>query len=194
MQSWQDFFELSKSKAPSPLLETAIQHAPSRDQALDLGAGALRDSKFLLSMGFRQVTAQDQDERIKAYAAKIPRSVLKFRVTPFEKIRRLPSSHYDLVNASFSLPFTHPPLLPPLFEKIKKSLKPEGIFCGQFFGPEDTWNKTNKRFITFTSRSEVKTMLDGLNILYFKERKFSGTTIDGKQKFWHIFDVIAQKI
>ena len=192
MRSWQDYFELSKNLQPSFLLEKTIPLTSKRDFALDLGAGALKDTKFLLSMGFKHVTALDQDPAIKQYAHKIPRSSLKLVIKPFEKVHRLTANHYDLINASFSLPFTPPPFLPPLVQQIQKSLTINGLFCGQFFGPEDSWNKAKKN-LTFLSPKELKTLLSPLKILYWQEKKFNGNTISGEMKHWHIFHVIAIK-
>lgn len=192
MRSWQDYFELSKNLQPSFLLEKTIPLTTKRDFALDLGAGALKDTKFMLSMGFKNVTALDQDPAFKQYAHKIPRSSLKLVVKSFEKIHRLQANHFDLINASFSLPFTPPPFLPPLIQQIKKALAPDGLFCGQFFGPEDSWNKPQNN-LTFLDNKELQALLSPLKILHWEEKKFSGNTISGEKKHWHLFHIIALK-
>lgn len=191
MQSWSEFFELSKNNAPSSLLETAIRLAPEREHALDLGAGSLKDSKFLLSMGFRHVTAIDKEPTIKKYADKIPATTLKIQIKKLENLR-LKTNHYDLINASYSLPFTKPPHLPALVGQIISALKPGGIFCGQFFGPKDSWNIPENPQ-SFTDRRVVKKLLSALEIIYFREERRDAKTIDGELKHWHLFHVIAKK-
>jgi SAM-dependent methyltransferase len=191
MQSWSEYFELSKNNAPSSLLETAIPLAPDREQALDLGAGSLKDSKFLLSMGFRHVTAIDGDPAIKKYADKIPATILKIQIKKLENLQ-LPNNRYDLINASYSLPFTKPPHLPALVEQIISALKPGGIFCGQFFGPQDSWN-TPENQLSFTDSKTVKKLLSPLKIIHFQEEQLDANTIDGEAKHWHLFHIIAGK-
>jgi len=194
MQSWQQYFELSKHGSPSPLLEQTILLTANREQALDLGAGSLKDSKFLLSMGFRKVTAIDQSPEFKNYAKKIPRSSLSLIVRNFQDIKRLPAQKYDLINASYSLPFTPEPFLPNLVNQIIKSLRPGGFFCGQFFGPNDGWNKPKTRQnFTFVDKTTLLGLLSPLKIYHWQEREFDGKTIDGKAKHWHIFDIIIQR-
>lgn len=191
MQSWSEYFQLSKNYPPSNLLEVAIPAAPARDHALDLGAGSLKDSKFLLSMGFRKVTAIDQSPDIKNFADKIPSSLLKIQIKKLEKLR-LPSQQFDLINASYALPFTAPPHLPALIQQIIQALKPQGMFCAQFFGPADSWNTAENQF-SFTDRSTLLEFLKPLKILHLVEEQKDASTIDGQPKHWHLFHVIAQK-
>lgn len=187
---WSEHFEQTKGYPASKLLEISIPLCGERQEALDLGAGALRDTKFLLSTGFKKVTVIDIDPTVKKYADKIPPSLLNFQIKPFEKIK-LKANHFDLINAQFSLPFTKPPHLPGLIEQIKSALQPGGIFCGNFFGPKDDWAK--KPEMSFTSKTKIKQLLKGLKILYLNERKFSGRTADGNAKNWHLIEIIAQQ-
>lgn len=192
MQSWSEYFELSKNNSPSPLLESAIPLAPGREKALDLGAGSLKDSKFLLSMGFRKVVAIDQDKLFKNYAKGFPATLLQLKVANLEELK-LPKTQFDLINASYSLPFTQPPHLPEVCRQIIAALKPGGIFCGQFFGPKDGWN-TPENQLTFTSQQEIEKLLSPLKIIHLEEvNNPKAKTIDGQPKHWHIFHIIAQK-
>ena len=191
MKSWAEYFELSKNRGPNPLLENAVKLVVTREHALDLGAGSLKDSKFMLSVGFEKVTAIDAEPASKNYRNKIPAKQLSIQIKNFEKLR-LKANTYNFISAQYSLPFTPPPHLPILIEQIKNSLKPNGIFCAQFFGINDDWNKTEKQ-MTFIKRSELKTLLHPLDIIYFKEKTFVGESIDNIAKNWHLFEVIALK-
>lgn len=187
---WPEYFEKTKTYPASKLLEMAFPLCLERQEALDLGAGALRDSKFLLSAGFKKVTATDSDPAIKKYADQIPVKALSFIIKPFEKLQ-LPANRYDLINAQFALPFTCPPHLPELIEQIKAALKPGGIFCANFFGPKDDWAK--QPAMTFTSKTKVRQMLKGLKILLLNEKRYPAKTADGLPKNWHIIEIIAQQ-
>ena len=48
--------------------------------------------------------------------------------------------------------------------------------------------------MTFLSKKEVYELLNDFNIIYFKEKEFEGKTAMGKNKHWHVFYIIAQKI
>ncbi len=187
---WPEYFEKTKTYPASKLLEMAFPLCLERQHALDLGAGALRDSKFLLSAGFKKVTATDGNKAIKKYAEKIPTKALSFIIQSFENLQ-LPTSSYDLINAQFALPFTSPPHLPDLIEQIKSALKPGGIFCANFFGPKDDWSKEPN--MTFTSQTKVRQILRGLKIIQLNEKHYSAKTADNQPKNWHIIEIIAQQ-
>src|SRR5258706_15675273 len=55
---WGRFYGFTKDSPPWQLLVRAAALAPRRGSALDLGAGAGRDTRYLLEQGF-QVTAVD---------------------------------------------------------------------------------------------------------------------------------------
>lgn len=191
MKSWAEYFELSKNRSPNPLLENAIKLVVSREHALDLGAGSLKDSKFMLSIGFQKVTAIDAEPASRKYRCKIATKQLAIQIKAFESLKLKPNT-YNFISAQYALPFTSPPHLPALIKQIQNSLKPNGIFCAQFFGIDDEWNKTEKQ-MTFVKRSELKTLLRPLDTIYFKEKKFIGGSIDNIAKHWHLFEVIAIK-
>jgi len=191
MKSWAEYFELSKNRGPNPILENALKLVVERQHALDLGAGSLKDSKFMLSVGFEKVTAIDAEPASRKYRCKIPTKQLAIQIKTFEGLKLKPNT-YNFISAQYALPFTSPPHLPALIKQIQNSLKPNGIFCAQFFGINDDWSKTEKQ-ITFVKRSELKTLLQPLDTIYFKEKKFLGKTIDNTAKNWHLFEIIAIK-
>lgn len=189
-KSWAEYFEKNKHQTPPALLEQTIKLVDNREHALDLGAGPLTGAKLMLSFGFKKVTAIDQEPSIKNYRDKIPVKQLAIRIKSFEKLK-LPINTYDLISAQYSLPFTSPAHLPALIDQIKKSLKPNGYFCGQFFGPQDDWN-TPTTTLCFHSRTEIKSLLKPLEIIYLKEKNHLGSTSDGQPKNWHIFEIICK--
>ena len=69
--SWRKYIEKTSINDPRPLLVEAVGHIVSRGSALDFGAGALVDSKFLLAEGFENVVALDNDEAAEERAREI---------------------------------------------------------------------------------------------------------------------------
>lgn len=103
-----------------------------------------------------------------------------------------PQNTYDLASTMFALPFTDPKHFTRVFEKIKSSLNPDGIFCGQFFGTHDAWSINTQ--ITFHTINQIKDLLADLEIISIKEIEKDGVTVNGTSKHWHLFHVIAKKI
>src|SRR5271165_3312113 len=101
---WGRFYNFTKDSPPWPLLVRAASLAPRNGQALDLGAGAGRDTRYLLGQGF-QVTAVDADPRSVALLSALPPTNLRVVQSAFEDF---PFATYDLISSQFALPFTPP--------------------------------------------------------------------------------------
>ena len=103
-----------------------------------------------------------------------------------------PNGAYDLVNAEFSLPFIGAHAFPSVFSKLLGSVKTGGLFTGQLFGPNDSWNVPESG-MNFHSRSDVECLLRGWTILELTEEDHPGKTKLGEDKHWHIFHLIARR-
>ena len=102
-KSWDHFYRLTHDKPPSEGLVKAVSLLGHTGEALDLGCGAGRDTRYLLAQGF-QVTAVDREATALAVLAEQSTPHLYLVQSAFEDF---PFAHYDLVNAHFALPF-HP--------------------------------------------------------------------------------------
>ncbi|MBV9151153.1 MAG: class I SAM-dependent methyltransferase, partial [Alphaproteobacteria bacterium] len=162
-----------------------------KERALDAGAGALNATKYLLSAGFEHVTALDAAPRAQDVAAELADDRLTFVLSRFEDFD-FPASRYDLVNAEFSLPFIRPRNFTSTFTKLLNSVKPGGIFTGQLFGPNDSWNVENSG-MTFLTRAEAEAFFRDFELVQVEEEDHPGTTKLGEPKHWHIFHIIAKK-
>lgn len=161
-----------------------------KNKAIDIGGGAtLKDTKYLLSQGF-ETTLIDKEKAVEFAVRNFGSDKLHFFLVDFVDFD-FPKNEYDLAAAIYSLPFARPDQFLSLFKKVKESLVKNGIFCGQLFGDRDSWH--GNRNLTFTRRSEALSLLDDMEIIIFDEKEFEGKTADGKQKHWHVFDVVARK-
>jgi SAM-dependent methyltransferase len=190
---WPTFYEKTRDRPPWPLVMEAAALAPGR-RALDLGAGAGRDTRYLLDEGF-EVTAVDASPELDAMLAALPHQArLRVVVSRFEDFD---FESYDLVNASFALPFTPPEAFDRVFASLRRSLHPAGIFSGQLFGTEDTWNQPGQHIedahLTFHTRAEVDSLLTGMDVLRLDERLEDGQTALGERKRWHVFTILARE-
>ena len=176
---------------PRPLLIKAAGLAEPKGHALDAGAGALNATKYLLSAGFKHVTALDSSPASRQVAEELSADQVTFVLARFEDFA-YPNGAYDLVNAEFSLPFIGTHAFPSVFSKLLGSVKTGGLFTGQLFGPNDSWNVPESG-MNFHSRSDVECLLRGWTILELTEEDHPGKTKLGEDKHWHIFHLIARR-
>jgi tellurite methyltransferase len=176
---------------PRPLLTRAAALVELKEHALDAGAGALNATKYLLSTGFHHVTAFDGSPSSQKLAADLPPSQVTFVPSRFEDFTFAPNA-YDLVNAEFCLPFISRDAFASVFGRLLGSVAARGIFTGQLFGPNDSWN-TPERKMSFHSRAEAEGFLTGFEVIELEEESHPGKTALGDEKYWHIFHIIARK-
>jgi hypothetical protein len=100
--------------------------------------------------------------------------------------------NYDLINAQWALPFIRNDLFEETLSKIKRALRSDGIFTGQFFGVHDTWNGPSAT-INFCTREQAERFLQDLRIIVFREEDADGVTALDEPKHWHVFHFIARK-
>jgi len=191
MPNWPQYINATKNKPPRQLLVQALEYVKNKQTALDLGAGALNDSKSLLEAGFEKVIAVDSEENLELISDvnKEYKDAFVFKKIKIEDYN-FPENNFDLVNAQFVLSFIQKTKIVQVLDDIKKALKSDGIFVGQFFGIKDSWSG-NSSISTYTEK-EIKEFLFGLDIVYFQEDEKDGRTAMDGEKHWHIFNFIAK--
>jgi len=185
---WGRFYGFTKDSPPWPLLVRAASLGPRSGRALDLGAGAGRDTRYLLEQGF-EVTAVDAEPRSVALLSALPQSRLSIVQSSFEDFA---FATYDLISAQFALPFIPRDRFTDVFARLKAALAPGGVFAGQFFGVHDQWN-TPERAMTFLTRAEAEALLGDLETIEFTEEDADGRIADGSPKHWHVFHILVRR-
>ncbi len=176
---------------PRPLLKSAAALAERKRRALDVGAGALNATKYLLSAGFAHVTALDSSPRSQEIAQELPEEQVTFILSRIEDYD-FPVGYYDLANAEFCLPFMRPDAFAATFRRLLDAVTVGGIVTGQLFGPHDSWNVASSG-MSFHTREEVEALLHDFDLVTCQEEDHPGTTKLGEAKHWHIFHLIARK-
>ncbi|MGH2486503.1 MAG: class I SAM-dependent methyltransferase [Ktedonobacterales bacterium] len=187
---WGRFYGFTKDSPHWPLLERAAALAPKKGRALDLGAGAGRDTRYLLAQGF-EVTAVDADPRAVALLAARPRDRLRVVQSTFQDFS-FGTASYDLISAQFALPFVPSDRFAGVFARIKAALASGGVFAGQFFGVRDESN-TPDRDMTFLTRAEAEALLSDLETIELSEEDADGHKADGSPKHWHVYHILARR-
>ncbi len=185
--NWEEFYHMTMNNPPWPRLVRAVSLLGHTGEALDLGCGGGRDTRYLLAHGFA-VTAVDSEAASLAALADLPPEHLHLVQSTFEDFA---FTNYDLINAHFALPFTHKEQFSAVFARLKAALKPGGIFVGQFFGVNDTWN-TPETTMTFLTREQAHAQRAGLELVEFEEEDQDGMTARGEAKHWHVYHIIAR--
>ena len=180
---WDEYNQATKNKPPSKLL---VKIAGTGGYALDLGAGALNDTRYLVERGY-EVDVVDSNPSILDLGKDLKARLFVSTFDAFD----FPTAKYDLINAEYSLPFNPPETFDAMFARPIASLKPGGTFVGRLFGTEDSWSNNKK--MTFHNGEQVKNLFKGFTISHLEESKYEGKTALGQSKFWHVFDIIATR-
>jgi tellurite methyltransferase len=196
-QLWKDYLRATSTRGPRPLLERALAEHSGARHALDLGCGAGGDTLSLLQDGFRVLAVDALEDalvhtRRRAEAAGLAAN-LETRRARFEDLE-LEAAAFQLIVASFSLPFCAPEAFDRLWSEIGAALVPGGVFAGQFFGDRDEWvGDPDHPSQVFLSRAELERLLAGYELLDLEEVEERRTTALGGEKDWHFFHVMARK-
>jgi tellurite methyltransferase len=185
---WRKFVEDTRGQPPWPRLVRAADLFDHPGDALDVGAGAGRDTAYLLSRGWR-VTAVDSSPSAAAALRRLAdRQQLHVVVSTIQDFE---PSIYDLVNAQFSLPFIPLAQFHATLAGLQKAVRPGGVMAATFFGKNDEWNVPGTEQ-TFSSRADLDRMFSGWEIVELSEVEEDGHTADGTPKHWHVFHLIAR--
>ena len=193
---WSRFYDAAGSEPRATLLEALRRFEegpePRGRFAVDLGCGTGRDTVELLRRGWSVLAVDATAEAIERLEARHDlsddeRGRLETRVSRFEDAE-WPGA--DLVNSSFALPFCPPADFPAVWERIERSLRGGGRFCGQLFGERDGWSGADD--MTFQSRTELDALLSGFDVELLDEIEEDGATALDEPKRWHLFHVVAR--
>lgn len=165
----------------------------SAKNAIDIGAGSLRHSTYLAKHKI-YVTAIDKDASIKKYYNRLSEDVKKY-INPLNvNIKDYivnNQEQFDVVIAIHSLPFLGRIGMMNFLKHLPHLLNNQGIFIATFWGNKDDWSMSDT--ICTLKKGELVSALGSFDILSTREKYFEGSTTSGKEKVWHIFDIVAQK-
>jgi len=186
---WQRFLAATRGQPAWGRLKKAESMFDQPGDALDVGAGAGRDTQYLLDHGWR-VTAVDSSEAavelLRTLASEDRLRVVHSPAQDFEP------ETYDLVNAQFALPFIPPSRFGKTVKGLQDAVRPRGLMAVTFFGPHDEWNAPGSE-LTFTTKEDVEDMFGAWEVIDLTEIEEDGTTATGGTKHWDVIHVIARK-
>ena len=191
---WAAYYQQLRDRPPRRTLLAALDRfetLPTDALAVDLGCGDGRDIVELLRRGWQVVAVDGEPEALRQLAARnLPEAE---KITPIHaRLEEVPLPlGVQLVNSSFAMPLCEPEKFRALVERIRDALPSGGRFAGQWYGPRDSW--VDRPGITFVTRDEAATLLDGFEVEMFEEEETDSVTPRGNPKHWHIFHIVARK-
>lgn len=192
IDDWEPFYAATADNPVRALCLEAIETAgDARGRlAVDLGAGAGRETAALLAAGWRVLAldgAPGAHLRIEASVAPRDRGRLTVTEQSFGSLDRLPQA--GLVYAGYALPFQRPEVFARTWALIRAALEPGALLAVNLFGPRDTWAADPA--ITTHTTDEARALLAGLEILTVREEEREGHAVGGP-KHWHVLDLVAR--
>lgn len=189
------YYENTKNAGPRPLTVKAAGLVTQRPAyALDLGCGALRDTKFLLEKDFYTFAVDIKPEVIK-YAKEINNPRFQFTNSPFQELPLVANS-LDFVSAQHVLSYNPKGDVKDLIRRLNTALRPSGVFAGNLLGKDDAWNKPGNNDMSFYSKIEAEELFvnAGFGIILLEENWSNEPTDNGEQKYSsHFYEIIARK-
>lgn len=193
MKNSEEYYNKTKGNNPSGLIRTFFfmnfDKELNRKTAIDLGAGAGNDAKYLLEKGFK-VICIDKEERSKEITISqvTQNENLKFELQEFENLKL---DKADLIYSCLSLHFCKPNKFDNMMNEITNNINKNGFFVGNFLGEEDGWYGNDK--MTFLPKEKVLSYFKDFEIKYYAEKKYVKDTVIGGKKNWHLFEIMAMK-
>ena len=182
------YFNASEQVPPHAVLYELEPYLNPSGKALELGAGAGTAAQWLSDKGYEVVAIDNSPTAIERLRSRFfENTLVKVIEGDFSRME-LPA--VDVIIAGFSLFFVPKWRFKRAWNTISNSIKPGGLFAGQFLGKNDEWNDGK---MTIHSARSLKNLLQDFEILYWEEVDREGKTVVNKAKHWHIFHVVARK-
>jgi SAM-dependent methyltransferase len=195
-----DWYRVTATRRPTALLTRAVELMGSRRRALDIGAGAGADARYLLQQGFH-VTALDADSEAETYLRALPHQ--ERLIVVIGRIEDFLPGHYDLVYSWMSLFFLSRSQFRLVWQRATSSLQPGGIIALTSLGHSDPWRERPPDaregwvFIdggTFLGADDVDELVQNLDVLELEHNTAQlRIGIDGHMERHHIVHLIARK-
>lgn len=203
-----EYFKHHESRPPRQQVTEVVERLQqergdlSQIFALEIGAGAMVESRYLLEAGVGHVDAYDASEDAEARAITVGLQHNDFdrdERFAFHRIRNeelpdhLPSETYDLIVSYLTLQFTQPEHFEAAWQALLASLKPGGLMSVQLAGDRHDWAKKHGR-MTFLSRERVEGLFEGFEDVQIEERDQPDQPLsDGSTAHWHDYWITARK-
>lgn len=192
MGKWTGYYNIVGERPNSLVVGILNELSIVRGSALDLGAGNLRDAKYLKREGFVRVVAVDHSPDSCMY---LTRDIDELSVSSLEEYDVAKDS-FDLAIALHTLFYLSASDVTVVFQNVFDGLHGGGIFACNVLGVDDDWVVAEAPVSSFTHEAVVA-LVNGFNIIRLDEITFDQPSSAGlphkPSKFWHQWNLVLQK-
>ncbi len=191
MGQWVGYHQMVGDRANSMVVGTLNDFVTRREACLDLGAGNLRDSKFLLWQGFSRVVAVDSSEDSLPFATE----GIELHIMPIEQF--VPEKDaFDFAFSANTFFFLSPTQIANALQNVLNGLRAGGIMAFNVLGKEDGWVVMGEQVSSFTEES-LKALCVGFEVLGVGEGRNQAKHLNSfgilETKFWHTISIVLRK-
>ena len=185
-------YHLHVGDVPNQLVTGCMQdYVTQREASLDLGAGNLRDSRWLQSKGFTKLVAVDSCEESSAFVTE----GIELHISPIE-IFVPERDSFDFAFSCNTLFFLTPSQVADVFKNVLGGLRSGGVFACNVLGEEDDWVVQGRKVSSFTEDT-LTAFATGFEVLGVGESKNQSQALDNLGmlvgKFWHQMSIAVRK-
>ncbi len=181
----KEFFDSTINADVTPLYDHFLKYVPDKGYILDLGCGSGRDTKAFIDKGF-MVDAIDGSMELCALASEY--TGIDVRCMDFMQVECY--EKYDAVWACASMLHIGSDMLPELINKLRSTIKPNGIWYMSFKYGDFEGERDGRFFVDMTSE-KFRNIFDRLNGWSLVEEWDSEDVRRGKNVKW--YNVIIRK-
>jgi len=198
---WARYYAVTVGRPAWPTVRFAIERFAAEPRgdpdtgprfAVDLGCGAGRDARELLTASWRVLAVDREPGAIAAVeAATRPelRPALTGQVADLADVA-IPAC--DLVNASLCLPFLTPEAYWATLGRILAALPVGGRFAALLFGDRD--GSSTDPTMTCPSPGAIRAARDGFEVEHWSEREEDMQTALGEPHHLHLVELVARRV
>jgi hypothetical protein len=190
-ESRDTYYRRSLELGPSPFLALALEFATNKDAAIDIGAGAMLDTKQIAENGFKDIFASDVNQNIENY---FPPELKDKAVLKIEDINdyNYPPNSFDLVYTSKALHYLKQVNSDTVFQKILASIRRDGLFVGAIFGRSDEQEDAGVGY--FPTRNQLKSKFPADQWDLIRATSRPNESPDPAYESLNLFGIIARKL
>ncbi|WP_113404768.1 class I SAM-dependent methyltransferase [Rhizobium sp. SYY.PMSO] len=166
-------------KLPRQRLDAFLNALPAGAAILELGCGGGQDAAYMLSHGFDVTPTDGSAELAKEAENRIGRPV---RIMRFETLDA--TEAFDGVWAEASLLHVPRSVLPDVFDRILRALKPTGVFHASFKAGEAEGHDKFGRYYNYPSAAWLEAMLSAGGWRNITMTEADGGGFDGEPTRW----------
>ena len=190
MGRWDQYYQCVGERPNSLVVSVLEGYVQARGAALDLGAGNLRDSKFLRHVGFARVVAVDHSETSLAFSTE----GVELHIRPIQDYKA-ELNVFDFVISCNTLFFLPEASVEEVFRNVLSSLRTGGVFACNVLGPEDDWVFQGVPVSSF-EESDIARLCEGFEVIDANPVHFDqpSPTMGHPPKHWHQWCLVLRKL